>query len=199
MARPRSFDEAQVLDESMQVFWRQGYEGTSVDDLVRATGLSRSSLYQAFSNKRGVLEASMQHYRDTRVEGMVAILERPNVGIDNLIGFFMQFDSVAREFPERLAMGCMITNTVAEMAVVDSALRPTADGYFARLRGAFLSALNSAEELGEIDDGTAATRSRMLSTMAIGLFVMMRGNPDIEDVLSIVGSTTELIEDWRVS
>ncbi|MGN6782193.1 MAG: TetR/AcrR family transcriptional regulator [Marmoricola sp.] len=54
MARPRSFDEATVLQLAAAAFLRSGYEGTSVEDLTAATGLHRGSLYQAFGSKRGL-------------------------------------------------------------------------------------------------------------------------------------------------
>lgn len=56
MARPRSFDEVDVLSKARQLFATQGYNGTSIDDLVRVTGLLRGSLYKAFGSKRNLFE-----------------------------------------------------------------------------------------------------------------------------------------------
>jgi AcrR family transcriptional regulator len=56
MARPRAFDEATVLAQSRALFATQGYNGTSIDDLVKATGLLRGSLYKAFGSKRNLFE-----------------------------------------------------------------------------------------------------------------------------------------------
>lgn len=56
MARPREFDEAQVLRSARSLFASQGYNGTSIDDLVKATGLLRGSLYKAFGSKRNLFE-----------------------------------------------------------------------------------------------------------------------------------------------
>ena len=62
MGRQRTFDEAEVIVQSASVFLRQGYEGTSIDDLLAATGLHRGSLYKAFASKRGLFLAALQHY-----------------------------------------------------------------------------------------------------------------------------------------
>jgi len=51
MARPREFDRNLVLEKAMQVFWSQGYEATSLTDLARSMGLSKSSLYDTFGSK----------------------------------------------------------------------------------------------------------------------------------------------------
>ena len=56
MARPRAFDEHVVLSQARTLFANQGYNGTSVDDLVKATGLLRGSLYKAFGSKRNLFE-----------------------------------------------------------------------------------------------------------------------------------------------
>jgi len=56
MARPRAFDEALVLCQARTLFANQGYNGTSIDDLVKATGLLRGSLYKAFGSKRNLFE-----------------------------------------------------------------------------------------------------------------------------------------------
>lgn len=56
MARPRAFDEKTVLAQARALFAKQGYNGTSIDDLVRMTGLLRGSLYKAFGSKRNLFE-----------------------------------------------------------------------------------------------------------------------------------------------
>lgn len=56
MARPRSFDELEVLSKARELFATKGYNGTSIDDLVRVTGLLRGSLYKAFGSKRNLFE-----------------------------------------------------------------------------------------------------------------------------------------------
>ncbi len=59
MARPREFDRDQVVDRAVDVFWRKGFEATSIRDLVEATGLNRGSLYNTFGDKAGLFEAAL--------------------------------------------------------------------------------------------------------------------------------------------
>lgn len=72
MARPRSFDEYQVLEQCREVFCAYGYDATSIDDLVAATGLKRGSLYQAFGSKRGVFLKVLQSVLDCETESKAA-------------------------------------------------------------------------------------------------------------------------------
>ncbi|MFJ9683752.1 TetR/AcrR family transcriptional regulator [Streptomyces sp. NPDC101194] len=62
IGRPRIFDMEGVLEAAMRLFWEQGYEATSMAQLLEATGLSSASLYGAFGSKQGLFERAMEHY-----------------------------------------------------------------------------------------------------------------------------------------
>jgi TetR/AcrR family transcriptional repressor of nem operon len=64
------FDPGQALASAMSLFWRKGYEATSLQDLLKATGLSKSSLYQTFGSKRALFERSLDLYRREMVARM---------------------------------------------------------------------------------------------------------------------------------
>src|SRR6478752_8329148 len=60
--RPRGFDTDEALDRAVEVFWRQGYEGTTLDDLTGAMGINRPSLYAAFGNKEATFRRAVERY-----------------------------------------------------------------------------------------------------------------------------------------
>ncbi|WP_028922779.1 TetR/AcrR family transcriptional regulator [Pseudonocardia acaciae] len=62
--RPRAFDEDAALDRALEVFWRQGYEGTALSDLTEAMGINRPSLYGAFGNKEALFRRVLDRYID---------------------------------------------------------------------------------------------------------------------------------------
>src|SRR5690348_5749857 len=63
MGRTKEFDRDQVLRKAMTVFWKKGYEATSIPDLLEAMGLSRSSLYETFQDKQSLYYEAIQHYK----------------------------------------------------------------------------------------------------------------------------------------
>ena len=67
MARPREFDEEAVLDAAVNCFWAQGYEATSVRDLVEKTGITGASLYNAFGDKRALYRKALDHYIEASI------------------------------------------------------------------------------------------------------------------------------------
>jgi len=73
--RPVSFDKAEILDKTLQVFWRSGYLGASYSDICGATGLTKPSLYSAFGNKEETFLAALSLYLDQFVQPGVPLLE----------------------------------------------------------------------------------------------------------------------------
>ncbi|MFS4517744.1 TetR/AcrR family transcriptional regulator, partial [Delftia tsuruhatensis] len=60
--RPREFDRDQALERAMLAFWRRGYEGTSMADLVQALGIASARIYAAFGSKQDLFREAVQHY-----------------------------------------------------------------------------------------------------------------------------------------
>lgn len=83
MARPRSFDPAVVVRQARDAFVAGGYRGTSVDDLLTATGLSRASLYQAFGSKRGLFLAALSESTDHAVDLDLLIVALMDLAADD--------------------------------------------------------------------------------------------------------------------
>ncbi|HMH35803.1 MAG TPA: helix-turn-helix domain-containing protein, partial [Streptosporangiaceae bacterium] len=75
--RPRGFDVDEALDRALEVFWRQGYEGTALSDLTAAMGISRPSLYATFGNKEALFRKVLDRYADGPAAYAARALELP--------------------------------------------------------------------------------------------------------------------------
>jgi AcrR family transcriptional regulator len=77
MGRPREFDVEKALDQALHVFWRNGYEGSSIADLTQAMGINPPSLYAAFGNKEGLFRKALDRYVEHRTEFWNEALAQP--------------------------------------------------------------------------------------------------------------------------
>ncbi|HEV7961034.1 MAG TPA: TetR/AcrR family transcriptional regulator [Actinoplanes sp.] len=118
MARPRKFDEAQVLDAVRDEFWARGYAATSLDDLMRATGLGKGSLYGAFGGKRELFLRVLGEYAGQRVDGARRALSGDGPAIDRLRNVFdpPENPDAGAGPPGR---GCLLANSSTELAARD--------------------------------------------------------------------------------
>jgi TetR/AcrR family transcriptional regulator, transcriptional repressor for nem operon len=111
MAGVKQFDRNEVLDRAMAVFWTRGYEATSIDDLVEATGIGRGSLYGTFGDKRQLFLAALDRYWNTVGMGMFAELSDP----DARHAIERMFDALIRRVSNpKFPRGCLFTNTSLE-------------------------------------------------------------------------------------
>ena len=139
MARPRQFDESQVIDNLMKVFWEKGYEATSMKDLVNASGLLKGSLYGAFGDKHAIYLAALRHYDRTRIQAVIDMLGgegSPRQKIARL------FDAVIESTKRGLfAGGCLLCNASLEMAATDRQIKSEVKTTIRRLKVAIMEAL----------------------------------------------------------
>lgn len=191
MARTRAFDEAEVLDRAMALFWRQGFEATSIDALVAASGINRGSMYAAFGDKRGLFMAVLDHYL-THVNGeKLAILSQ---GTSAAVAIAEFFDAIitAATGPER-NLGCLITNTLTEIAPTDPEIAAKLHASLARIEQAFAQTIRQGQDAGEIPAGKSArVLARFLVCVAQGLRVLARGGATettLRDVVAVTLTT----------
>src|SRR3954453_23923557 len=78
MGRPRAFDIEEALDRALEVFWRKGYEGTSLPDLTEAMGINRPSLYAAFGDKEALFRKAFDRYVKEREAYVESALKEPS-------------------------------------------------------------------------------------------------------------------------
>jgi AcrR family transcriptional regulator len=174
--RPRSYQEDEVVDAAKKVFWARGFDGTAIGDLEEATGLSRSSLYLAFETKRAMFDAALAEYLDTFVEPLLGSVEAPGAGLREAARFFARLAGLFRD-PDA-QRGCLMVNSIAELAGRDPTFSPVAAHFADRVRAAFSNALERAASEGAMDRRQAARRAELLAATTLGVWVAVRADPD---------------------
>lgn len=132
----------------METFWRCGYEGTSLNDLLIATGLSKSSFYQAFKSKHEVFQRALTRYCDVLTERLRDKLLASNSGWDFIESVMMTAVSEARE--SDCLRGCMIVNVATEFSNRDARIGKLVTDGVKRVTQIFSAAVKRAQKEGSI-------------------------------------------------
>lgn len=188
MARPREFEDEHVLEQAMQCFWERGYRATSIDDLVRATGVKPGSLYNAFpGGKRALFLGSLDRYSKLVVPQKLRELDHPGASLAEARAYFDGL--VADLLSAEGRQGCLLVNTAIEKAAEDDEVAAVVRGHLARLERCFTRALGNAHERGEIAPSTdVAGAAGLLVATSQGLMVVGKANPDRKVLEAIVAS-----------
>src|SRR5256714_8246052 len=118
MGRPRSFDEDQVLRAARDQFWSTGYAGTSVDDILTATGLGKGSLYGAFGDKHALFLRVFDAYCIDAVNAVRGALDGPDSGAHGRLRAHVL--AVARSTGNDTdRLGCLLARGTAHLAGSD--------------------------------------------------------------------------------
>ena len=169
MARPREFDRDEALTRATRVFWDKGYAATSTDDLLKAMGIGRQSLYNAFGDKRRLYLEALEAYQADSTASHLRRLDDPASPLEGLKALLV---GLAPKDDRLRARGCLGVGAVGEFGISDAelvALRAkTAPLIFGRLA----ARIRAGQALGEIDPGMdpeAAARHVLLSMQALQL------------------------------
>lgn len=191
MARPKSYDDAEVLSGAMRAFRRAGYAALSIPALEAATGLSSGSIYNSFGDKRGVFLACFEHYLQAVLGRRIAQFAKPETGLSGLRQLFL---TLLHE-PDGEAFGCLITNSAIEFgAEHDVAADAIARGFdiLERLFAERLSAARSAGSL-PVDFSARAGAVRLLALYQ-GVLVLIRGGFDLKKVKAAIRQEFDHLE-----
>ena len=149
MARPRAFDEAAVLARARDLFWERGYAATSIGDLERGLGISRSSLYATFGDKRALYDRTLAAYRDENLGRLRTLLTEATDLRATLERVFA--DAAAAKADCRAgARGCYVVNATTEMANACADALGFVSGNRERFVALLREALTRARDAGQL-------------------------------------------------
>jgi TetR/AcrR family transcriptional repressor of nem operon len=184
MARPREFDVDQALDRAMDLFWRRGYEATSMPDLLRELGIGSGSLYAAFGSKDKLYKLALERYCARNSQALIDQLESASDIRAVLRSVLMEMVEADLAEPDR---GCLVVNTATERASDPGSIERVAAAIRA-VESAIAGALERAQARGEIAaDKNPSQLARLLTTFIQGLRIVGQvraGREFVEDAVT---------------
>lgn len=185
MARTKDFDEQEVLAKAMRLFWHKGYNATSMQDLVDGLGISRSSLYDTFGDKRSLYLKALERYRQSAGGKMCAVVSHTasaRQGVRQLL------EMVTRELlGDEQHKGCFMVNAGVETAPHDAEVNRLIGQQDQMMEDAFYNTILKGQQSGEIGSRRdARALTRFISNVIKGMQVSAKSNTDpsfFEDII----------------
>jgi len=192
MPKTKQFDETEVLKKAKEVFCEKGYNGTSMDDLVQATGLSRSSIYGTFGDKHGLFLKSLNQYRCNQQGDLMQLFSKtddPKKKIRSIFDYTIK-DILA----DKDRKGCLLINVSMELAAVDKEVADIACANMEEMEQLFYAWVKEGQAKGEITKKfSPKALARHLYSSLMGLRVSGRNRPDADALREIVKITLSIL------
>lgn len=184
MVRSKEYIREDVLDAATEVFWAKGFKGTSVSDLVSATGLNKHSMYAEFGSKEGLFRECIDNFAFKFNKEPIRLLSREPLGMANIEAFFTNRVDFATSCH---CPGCFLVNTTVERDLIDGGAFQLAKEYLGGSEQLFQKNLQAATQRGEISiKNDCAKLAAYLLTVITGIMVLAKTEPDKEALTATV-------------
>ena len=175
MSRPIEHDPKEVLTKTMHLFWEQGYDNTSVRDVVKATGLKPGSLYNMYGNKEGIFEAVVDFYSKVNKKYVKDTLLKDDNGLKN-IEIFLN-DIVIATIANEKTKGCLLVKTLLVVLPKDEKIQQSIKNIFDEIEVILEEALCIVKKNNQTKVDTK-TFSKFIVSTIYGAHVYYKTNKD---------------------
>jgi len=192
MARTKEFDPDAALRSALDLFWRKGYEATSIQDLVDHLGIGRASIYATFGTKHELYLRALDRYCEEMAGRNMYVLSPSGPALPVVRELIRSFADNALADPDR--KGCFVTNTAAECLPHDALAARRVDIGLNGLESAIAGALTKARDQGELSAGKdPLALARFLVTLIQGIRVIAK-RPDRQRLRDAVDQALSLLD-----
>lgn len=184
MAGTRQFNEQEMLDKALKLFWAKGYSDTTMKDIAEETGVQRGSLYNAYGDKDVIFLRVFSLYRAKYVEQMLATLQAPTLrgALESFFDFAI--NSMTTGTPTR---GCLSTKTIVGTEAPDEAIKAQVKALLDDIETALSERISRADEQDNLAlDPIAA--AQLIVTLTRGLVVIERTYQDKQRLQNVAYS-----------
>lgn len=193
MSRAREFDEEMAVQRAMRLFWRKGYETSTLPDLLKTMRISRGSFYNAFGTKREVLIRAVQRYVSTGMDGLLSPLAAETAGRAEIEKTFAQL--LAYMSSPKGHQGCLIGNSMTDAAMQDAELREMLLLARKETEDALARAFANGQASGAIKSGAnPRSAGRFLLNTISGLMVSCKTDPGPDELGDIIRMALRVLD-----
>lgn len=193
MGRKKQFMYEDALDGAMREFWTRGYHATSIPKLESAMGISRQSIYDSFKSKRALFLQVLKYYQKNVIEKNLSHIEQAESPKHAICEYFAARAEDALN--SNVIKGCLLTNSIAELAQHDKAVRDQTNSTLAYMKNVFKRAIAKSKNLNEISEELdTESAADFLVNSAQGLFILSRMNATRSSVNGVVEQIESLLK-----
>jgi TetR/AcrR family transcriptional regulator, transcriptional repressor for nem operon len=178
MPRNKAFQEEEVIERAMQVFWKKGYNATSMEDLVTGMGINRASLYDTFGDKKQLFLKILKFYQIQSTQNINAVIAKKKPSPKaQLIAFaeFLMNESLEAQEPR----GCLLANATSEMALLDVDICQFVTNNVHSFESTFETLIRDGQAAGEFNVNIIpAHAATFLSNFLYGVRTVSKTKPD---------------------
>ncbi|UII81241.1 TetR/AcrR family transcriptional regulator [Flagellimonas sp. CMM7] len=179
MPRVKQFDEKEILNKAMELFWEKGFHATSMQNLVSYLGINRASLYDTFGGKEELFNKAFEQYRSVTGNTLKAIFDKEGSVREGLKKLFD--NAIDEAITDEARKGCFVVNTTTELIPGDKAIHQVLSDNKANVEALFINYIQKGINSGEFDTSkNAESIGLMLFALFSGLRVLAKvdSNPD---------------------
>lgn len=192
MPRVKEFDEAEVLDQALELFRARGFKHTSFADLVGELGVSRQSLYDTYGDKQTLYQTALARYLQRSLDGLRRKLDDA-APVRQV--FAQLFEDMIAGNCAHGSPGCFMVNSMVELSPHDADTRAAAQKHAREIEGLFASRLSTAQRKGEIAKSKdPAALARFFYHTILGLSVASRALGDKEGMKQTVALALQVLD-----
>ncbi|MCC3701013.1 TetR/AcrR family transcriptional regulator [Rouxiella badensis] len=184
--RPKQFDRGTALSKALNLFWRHGYEATSLADLVEATGAKAPTLYAEFGNKEGLFRASVEHYLATFYEKSLCLLSRDDLSVEQAVEQYLR--TTAEMFTDcDTPSGCFIINAASGMSAASQEISDMLRSRHLSQERTLFEFFEKKKLSGEFpNDSDSSLLAKYVATTVQGMSVQSRDGASNEQLGAII-------------
>lgn len=192
MARTKNFDQDTVLDRAVDIFRRQGYRGTTPAELVEHLGISRSSLYDTYGDKRSLFVLALKRYREQTTAGLNAVVENTTDALQSIKDLFALIIDGCLE--DAMPKGCFLVNSLVEIAPDDQETKDIVTESMQDSKNAFRQLIEKAQQDGQISTTLKADAvAEYFVNCSSGISISIKAGVDRATCENIVKSSLAIL------